>query len=190
MRFILIFFSFIFLSFCKQNKKVIDISGDCIIKHDSIDFNTLPIKLKDITLNNQKFWVTSSMSGSKKNDTTCRYKDYWLTRIYNVISKNQKEEKPERIKIIVFVKDDENKWDGEKAHEIFKSIYVEDNSIKLWGFMYVGMKINVVIELLKLEEYHKSKEIVVLYSKLFEAKFYFDTSNIVNKIEVERRCKN
>lgn len=152
------------------------------------DFNYPPIETKKIILNRKEYWVTSSMSGNKRKDTLCRYKDYWLKRKYNIISKKIEEGNRERNRLIVFVKNDENKWNGEKAIEEFKSIVINDSSIIVWDKIVVGMLKEELVKLIEFEEYHSEEKIITMYTQDFESKFLIKEDRVV-QIEVNRRCK-
>ena len=178
----------------KEKKYIIEegvfTDDDFFVNIDSefnkIDFNSEPINSKVITLDEEKYWVTSSMRGNKKRDTICKYKDFWLKRTYNIIPK-EKEEFSKNL-IEVFVKDDVNKWNGEKAIEEFKSIRLKDNSITLWKNIKVGLTIDELITFIKEQEYHKDNGVVKLYSKEFESTFIIKNKRVY-EIEVKRRCR-
>lgn len=163
-----------------------DFSINLLNVDNQIDFNDPPIIIKEITLNENAFWTTSLMVTIKPKDSVCLFKDYTLKRIYNIVSKNRNEEMHE---LVVYVKNDKFKWNREKAYEELESFSVTDKSIKLWDSVFVGMKVDDLITLIELEEYHKDYNAILLYSKVFKSKFYFDLNNNITKIDVKRICK-
>ncbi len=183
---------------CKEKQKespiskeinVIEIEKDALEKKviSSIDFNEVPISIKDFTLNGKEFWVTSSMINTKNIDSTlCEYKDYHLIRGYNILNKKNDEIINQ---LNVFVVDNDNKWNRKKAKEEFLSFDVNDESIKLWKVLSVGMLKNSLLEKLQNVEYHEDFGLITVYSKIFEVNFYFQ-SDIINKIKINRRCLN
>jgi len=190
------FFLLILVSFyCKQKEKEVvvpienkltDIKKDSILEilESKINFNLPPISIKDYTLNDEEFWVTSSMIDSKYLDTFCNYKDFHLQRGYNILSKTN-DEKVNQLE--VYVKDDYYKWNREKATEEFFSIIIRDESIKVWNELFVGMHKDSLIDYVKYEDYHEDFEVIDVYSKDFTSIFYF-ANNIIKEIKIFRNC--
>lgn len=195
MRIGLILFSILFSCSCKEEKKVINTSLDSTtittnikdVKLNNIDFTKPPINIKELILDESKYYVTSSSIDKKHLEENCDNIEYRLLRSYNVIPKQEEFILNE---LNVYVKEDKFEWNREKANEALESLIVKENSIKLWSSLFVGMQVNDLLEKIELEEYHKDKEIIVLHSKVYESKFYFDVNNTITKIEVKRRCNN
>ncbi|WP_242205053.1 hypothetical protein [Aestuariivivens insulae] len=180
--------------YCKEKERNIDYDklnliekiNDSLIKESirDIDFDVPPINIKAYTLDDDNFWVTSSMVDAKYMDSFCSYKSYHLQREYNILSKTNNEKVNQ---LEVYVNDDKYKWNREKANEEFLSIDISDESIKPWRELYVGMHLDSLLGYLKNEEYHKDYGVINVYSKNFTSKFYFE-NDTVNKIIVERNC--
>lgn len=168
-----IFFLILLLSLSRVNK---------------LEVNLPPIETEKVTLDRENFWITSSMSSHKKKDTLCKYKDYWLKRKYTLISKRLKKSDRSINQLIVYVKNNDDKWNGERASEEFQSIKVFDASIKLWNKIFVGMKRDELINLIYLEEYHIDNSTIKMYTNDFESTFLI-SKGIINQVEVKRRCK-
>lgn len=180
---------------CKEKQKeefVLEKDDDFVETHkdslkdiNRIDFNKSPIKIKDYTLNDNEFWVTSSMIDTKYIDSAlCHYKDYHLIRGYNILNKKNDEIVNQ---LDVYVVDNDFKWNREKADEEFLCFDVKDTSIKLWDKLFVGMSKESLLEQVKNEEYHEDIGVITVYSKIFEANFYFENDK-VNNIKINRRC--
>ena len=166
--------------------EVVEIIKDSVVKKviPNINFNKPPIKIKDYTLNDKGFWVTSSMIDAKYlKDSFCSYKNYNLQRRYNVISKSNSRIKNQ---LEVYVSDDEFKWNREKANEEFFSMKINDEAIKLWNQLYVGMHKDSLLSFIKFKEYHEDFGSYVVYSDKYESNFYFENDTI-QKIEIKRR---
>ncbi|MBO6881554.1 hypothetical protein [Winogradskyella sp.] len=152
---------------------------------EKVDFNKSPVDIKSLTLNNEKFWITSGMVDSKHlNEEFCDYKNYHLERTYYL---SDKENDGSRNILKVYVKDDEHKWNRETSNEEFSKVLIRDASINLWNNIHVGMSIDSLEKLIYNEEYHKGYGVYKLYSKIFEASFYFEKNNI-DSIRISRRC--
>lgn len=201
MRIGIILLSVLFLCSCKKEKKVTITPVNSILEKDSTkistdiksvklnnnNFTKPPINIKELILDESKYDVTSSSIDKKYLKENCDVIKYRLLRSYNVIPK-QKEFIINRLN--VYVKEDKFEWNREKANETLESLIVKENSIKLWSSLFVGMKVNDLLEKIALEEYHKDKEVIKLYSKVYDSKFYFDINNTITKMEVKRRCNN
>ncbi|VAV84346.1 hypothetical protein MNBD_BACTEROID02-1706 [hydrothermal vent metagenome] len=168
----------------KDNPRLDYINKGSNIK--KIDFTKPPVSIKRITLNDEKFWVTSSMVDAKYlDDSFCNYKDYHLERGYDIILKtndiiiNQ---------LKVYVKDDSFKWNREKASEEFMSIEINNESIKPWNTFFVGMHVDSLLPYVINEEYHSDYGAINVYTKDYQLYFYLMDS-LVEKILISRNCE-
>lgn len=207
--------TFLFIS-CKNEKKDKNLEGKIveeeIIKNDSINpwsisgsdavdlfdnkktdslfsykinFNESPVNIKELILNDKEYNITSSMIDEKYLDSDfCNYKNYHLYRSYNIINKVGESSKNQ---LNVYVNDDSKKWNREDAVEEFGEILVSDSTFKLWGEINIGMKENLLVQLINKEEYHREKNIIKLYSQVFESSFFLKRG-LVDSIKVSRRC--
>lgn len=153
---------------------------------EKLDFSKPPISIKEYTLNDSLYWVTSSIIDAKYLDDFCVYMDYHLERGYHIIMKHN-----ENIKNLlkVYVKDDKFQMNREKANEEFLSVEINNEFIKPWNTFRVGMSLDSLIPLISKSEYHSDYGTVDVYETEFTMNFTHKDS-VVNKIYISRNCEN
>ncbi len=179
----------------KQEEAIITSSKEKIKPEDSvllrkdtslkrIDFNKAPIDIKSVTLDDNRFWITSGVIDKKYLDTFCDYNHYHLKRGYNL---SNKLDNSLITNFDVYVVDDEFKMSREKANEEIMSISTNDPSFIFWHNVHVGMPIDSIENMVYGYEYYKEPDVFKIYSRQYEGQFFYKNKT-VDSINLKRRC--
>ena len=155
------------------------------IESKKINFKNSPVSIKDYTLKDEAYWITSGIIDKENLDSFCDYKNYHLKRRYNFLNKSNDSL---ITNLDVYVVDDESKMSREGANESFMSIETNDSSFKLWNTFYVGMPVNSALDYINdIGYYNKlSSQILICtsdYNIIFSVK-----KSLINRIRAKRVC--